>query len=32
VKRLVTNFELYSNLKISPEDTLIVLDEIQAAP
>ncbi|GHT17626.1 ATPase [Bacteroidia bacterium] len=32
VKRLITNFELYSNLKITPEDTLIVLDEIQAAP
>jgi len=31
-KRLITNFELYSNLKITPEDTLIVLDEIQAAP
>jgi predicted AAA+ superfamily ATPase len=32
VKRLITNFELYSNLKITPEDTLIVLDEIQTAP
>jgi predicted AAA+ superfamily ATPase len=32
VKRLITNFELFSNLKITPEDTLIVLDEIQAAP
>ena len=31
-KRLISNFELYSNLKITPEDTLIVLDEIQAAP
>ena len=31
-KRLITNFELHSNLKITPEDTLIVLDEIQAAP
>jgi len=31
-KRLITNFELYSSLKITPEDTLIVLDEIQAAP
>ncbi len=31
-KRLITNFELYSNLKITPENTLIVLDEIQAAP
>jgi len=32
VKRLIINFELYANLKITPEDTLIVLDEIQAAP
>jgi predicted AAA+ superfamily ATPase len=32
VKRLITNFELYSGLKITPEDTLIILDEIQAAP
>jgi len=31
-KRLITDFELHSNLKITPEDTLIVLDEIQAAP
>jgi len=31
-KRLITNFELYSNLKVTPEDTLIVLDEIQSAP
>ena len=31
-KRLITNFELHSNLKITSEDTLIVLDEIQAAP
>ncbi|MDR2557068.1 MAG: ATP-binding protein [Bacteroidales bacterium] len=31
-KRLITNFEFYSGLKITPEDTLIVLDEIQAAP
>ena len=31
-RRLITNFELYSNLKITPDDTLIVLDEIQAAP
>ena len=30
-KRLITAFELYSGLKITPEDTLIVLDEIQAA-
>ena len=32
IKRLITSFELYSGLKISSEDTLIVLDEIQAAP
>jgi predicted AAA+ superfamily ATPase len=32
VKRLITRFELYSDIKITPEDTLIVLDEIQAAP
>jgi predicted AAA+ superfamily ATPase len=31
-KRLITTFELYSGLKVTPEDTLIVLDEIQAAP
>jgi predicted AAA+ superfamily ATPase len=31
-KRLITAFELYSGLKITPEDTLIILDEIQAAP
>jgi predicted AAA+ superfamily ATPase len=31
-KRLITEFELYSGIKIIPEDTLIVLDEIQAAP
>ncbi|MDR0573617.1 MAG: AAA family ATPase [Tannerella sp.] len=31
-KRLITEFELYSNLHITPEDTLIVLDEIQTAP
>ena len=31
VKRLITHFELYSEIKIIPEDTLIVLDEIQAA-
>ena len=30
-KRLITTFEFYSGLKITPEDTLIVLDEIQAA-
>ena len=32
IRRLITHFELHSNLKITPEDTLIVLDEIQAAP
>jgi predicted AAA+ superfamily ATPase len=32
VKRLLTRFELYADMKITPEDTLIVLDEIQAAP
>jgi predicted AAA+ superfamily ATPase len=31
-KRLITNFEFYSGLKITPEDTLIILDEIQSAP
>ena len=31
-QRLITAFELYTGLKITPEDTLIVLDEIQAAP
>jgi len=31
-KRLITNFEFYTGLKITPEDTLIVLDEIQSAP
>ena len=30
-KRLITAFEFYSGLKITPEDTLIILDEIQAA-
>ena len=30
-KRLITAFEFYSGIKITPEDTLIVLDEIQAA-
>ena len=29
-KRLIMAFEFYSGLKITPEDTLIVLDEIQA--
>ena len=32
IERLITNFELYSNLKITPEDTLIVFDEVQVAP
>jgi len=32
IKRIVTELELYTNLKIIPEDTLIVLDEIQSAP
>jgi predicted AAA+ superfamily ATPase len=31
-QRLITAFELYSGVKITPADTLIVLDEIQAAP
>ncbi|KAA6344140.1 hypothetical protein EZS27_008222 [termite gut metagenome] len=31
-QRLITAFELYSGVKITPEDTLIVFDEIQAAP
>ncbi|MDR1543317.1 MAG: ATP-binding protein [Prevotellaceae bacterium] len=31
-KRLITAFAFYSGLKITPEDTLIVLDEIQIAP
>ena len=30
-KRLISAFEFYSGLRITPEDTLIVLDEIQAA-
>jgi Predicted ATPase (AAA+ superfamily) len=30
-KRLITALEFYSGLHITPEDTLIVLDEIQAA-
>lgn len=30
-KRLITAFELYAGIKITPEDTLIILDEIQAA-
>jgi predicted AAA+ superfamily ATPase len=32
VKRLITNFGLYPNRKIIPNETLIVLDEIQSAP
>lgn len=32
VKRLITAFELYANTKIDPDDTLIILDEIQTAP
>ncbi len=32
VERLVTAFELYSGIKINTENTLIILDEIQAAP
>jgi predicted AAA+ superfamily ATPase len=32
IKRLITNIELYTKLKITPEDTLIVFDEIQSAP
>jgi predicted AAA+ superfamily ATPase len=31
-ERLITNFEFYADFKITPEDTLIVLDEIQEAP
>jgi predicted AAA+ superfamily ATPase len=31
-KRLITNFEVFAGFKITPEDTLIVLDELQAAP
>ena len=31
IKRLITEIELYSNMKITPEDTLIVFDEIQSA-
>ncbi len=32
VKRLITAFELYAGKKISADDTLIILDEIQTAP
>ena len=31
-QRLITAFELYSGTKITPEDTLIVFEEIQTAP
>ena len=31
-KRLIMEFELFADIKITPEDTLIILDEIQAAP
>lgn len=31
-KRIITELEFYSNLSISPDDTLIVFDEIQSAP
>jgi len=31
IKRLITELELYSGIKITPDDTLIVLDEIQTA-
>jgi predicted AAA+ superfamily ATPase len=31
-KRLITDFEIYAGFKITPDDTLIVLDEIQVAP
>jgi len=31
-KRLILEFEIHSNIRINPENTLIVLDEIQAAP
>jgi predicted AAA+ superfamily ATPase len=32
IKRIITELELYSGLKITPKDTLIVFDEIQSAP
>jgi len=32
IKRLITELELYSNLKITAGDTLLVFDEIQSAP
>ncbi|MDR0833179.1 MAG: ATP-binding protein [Candidatus Symbiothrix sp.] len=31
IKRIITELEFYSGLKITPEDTLIVFDEIQSA-
>ncbi|MCO5259485.1 MAG: ATP-binding protein [Crocinitomicaceae bacterium] len=31
IKRLITAFEIYSGIKIQPENTLIILDEIQMA-
>jgi predicted AAA+ superfamily ATPase len=30
-RRLITAFEFYSGLKITPDDTLVILDEIQSA-
>jgi predicted AAA+ superfamily ATPase len=32
IDRIITVLNAYSNLKITPEDTLIVFDEIQSAP
>lgn len=32
VKRLITGIELYSGKKISPENTLIIFDEVQEVP
>ncbi|MCK9255416.1 MAG: ATP-binding protein [Bacteroidales bacterium] len=31
-QRIITNFEFYAGFKITAENTLIILDEIQAAP
>jgi predicted AAA+ superfamily ATPase len=31
-RRIITELEFYSGLRITPEDTLIVFDEIQSAP
>ncbi|GHT51180.1 ATPase [Bacteroidia bacterium] len=31
IKRIITELEIYSGFKITPEDTLIVFDEIQSA-